>query len=134
MITGGPWASRLGVVDPIADPWFVALGAVLVAAASATQDIVIDAFRVESLKTDEQAAGMAWFVSAYRVGMLVSTAGCVALVAALEANGVDTVQGWSMAYAAMAGLVLIGMGAALVGREPAEPEGTADDRNPVTRR
>lgn len=123
----------LGVVDPIADPWLVALGALLVAAASATQDIVIDAFRVESLKTEEQAAGMAWFVSAYRIGMLVSTAGCVALVAALEANGVDTVKGWSMAYAAMAGLVLIGMAAALVGREPAEPHGTADDHNPVIR-
>lgn len=123
----------LGLIDPIIDPWFVALGAVLVAAASATQDIVIDAFRVESLKTEEQAAGMAWFVSAYRIGMLISTAGCVALVAALEASGVDTVEGWSMAYTAMAGLVLIGTAAAIVGREPAEPEGTADDVNPITR-
>jgi MFS transporter, PAT family, beta-lactamase induction signal transducer AmpG len=123
----------LGFVDPLVDPWYVALGAVLVATASATQDIVIDAFRVESLKVDEQAAGMAWFVSAYRIGMLVATAGCVSLVAILEADGVDTVKGWSWAYAAMAGLVLIGIGAALVGREPAEPEGTADDDNPVTR-
>lgn len=123
----------LGFVDPLVDPWHVALGAVMVAAASATQDIVIDAFRVESLKTDEQAAGMAWFVSAYRIGMLVSTAGCVALVAWLEADGVDTTAGWSWAYAAMACLVLIGTGAALVGREPAEPDGTAQDANPVAR-
>ncbi len=123
----------LGFVDPLVDPWYVALGAVLVAAASATQDIVIDAFRVESLRTDEQAAGMAWFVSAYRIGMLVSTAGCVSLVAILEDRGIDTVQGWSWAYAAMAGLVLIGTGAALAGREPAEPEGISDHDNAVMR-
>ncbi|MEJ8570891.1 AmpG family muropeptide MFS transporter [Microbaculum marinum] len=123
----------LGFTDPVAAPWFVALGALLVAAASATQDIVIDAFRVESLKTEEQAAGMAWFVSAYRVGMLVSTAGCVAMVAWLEASGVDTTAGWSWAYAAMACLVLIGAAAALFGLEPTEPEGTATDENPITR-
>jgi len=123
----------LGFVDPVIDPWFVALGAVLVAAASATQDIVIDAFRVESLKVEEQAAGMAWFVSAYRVGMLIATAGCVALVAILEGCGYDTAQGWSYAYAAMAGLVVIGIGAALAGREPAEPEGMADDQNAALR-
>ncbi|WP_436642295.1 AmpG family muropeptide MFS transporter [Microbaculum sp. FT89] len=123
----------LGFVDPLVDPWFVALGAVLVAAASATQDIVIDAYRVESLKTEEQAAGMAWFVSAYRIGMLISTAGCVSLVAILEGYGVDTMQGWSWAYAAMAVFVLIGTGAALAGREPMEPEGMADDRNAAVR-
>lgn len=124
---------HLGILDPVADPWLVALGAVMVAAASATQDIVIDAFRVESLKTEEQAAGMAWFVSAYRVGMLVSTAGCVGLVAWLELSGIDTTRGWAWAYAAMAGLVLVGTAAALAGREPAEPEGVADDVNPVAR-
>ena len=42
--------------------------------ASATQDILIDAFRVESLDESEQAAGMASYVAAYRIGMLVSTA------------------------------------------------------------
>ena len=62
----------------------VALAAVIVATASATQDIVIDAFRVEYLPTENQAAGMAYFVAAYRIGMLVSTAGVVALVAYLE--------------------------------------------------
>ena len=39
----------LASTDPVKSPWFVALGAVLVAATSATQDIVVDAFRVESL-------------------------------------------------------------------------------------
>lgn len=124
---------HLGILDPLADPWLVALGAVMVAAASATQDIVIDAFRVESLRTEEQAAGMAWFVSAYRVGMLVSTAGCVGLVAWLELSGIDTARGWSWAYAAMAALVLVGTAAAIAGREPSEPEAPAADANPLAR-
>ena len=47
----------LGANNPVAAPAMVALGAVMVAAASATQDIVIDAFRVESLPENEQAAG-----------------------------------------------------------------------------
>ena len=64
--------------------WLVALGALLVAAASSTQDIVIDAFRIESLTEDEQAAGMASYVAAYRVGMLVSGAGALFLVSGFQ--------------------------------------------------
>ena len=71
----------LAFQDPSAALWPVAFGAVLVAAASATQDIVIDAFRVESLETSEQAAGMAGYVAAYRIGMLASGAGVLALAA-----------------------------------------------------
>ena len=79
----------LGFQNPLVSPWMVALAAVIVATASATQDIVIDAFRVEYLPTENQAAGMAYFVAAYRIGMLVSTAGAVALVAYFEHIGVD---------------------------------------------
>src|SRR5687768_14106640 len=48
----------LAFCNPTVSPWLVALGALLVATSSATQDIVIDAFRVESLDPSEQAAGM----------------------------------------------------------------------------
>ena len=58
----------LALTDPAKSPFYVALGALLVATASATQDTVVDAFRVESLPEDEQAAGMAAYVAAYRVG------------------------------------------------------------------
>ena len=67
------------LTDPARSPLFVALGALLVAAMSSTQDIVVDAFRVESLPESEQAAGMASYVAAYRIGMLVSTAGALFL-------------------------------------------------------
>src|ERR1700688_3233763 len=74
----------LALTDPARSPPFVALGALLVAAMSSTQDIVVDAFRVESLPESEQAAGMASYVAAYRIGMLVSTAGALFLVSGYE--------------------------------------------------
>src|SRR5271156_1717614 len=76
----------LGACDPAVSPPLVALGALLVATASATQDIVVDAFRVESLDESEQAAGMASYVAAYRIGMLASTAGALFLVSGFEAG------------------------------------------------
>src|SRR5215203_1150045 len=74
----------LAFCDPVRAPWLVAFGALLVATASATQDIVIDAFRVESLDESEQAAGMASYVAAYRIGMLASTVGALYLVTGFE--------------------------------------------------
>jgi len=108
----------LAVRDPASSPWLVALGAVMVATASATQDIVIDAFRVESLPEREQAAGMASFVAAYRVGMLASTAGALFLVTGFEDMGFEKSAAWTWGYVAMGGLVLVGMAAALLAREP----------------
>ena len=72
----------------------------MIAFASATQDIVIDAFRVESLSVEEQAAGMAGYVAAYRIGMLASGAGVVVLTAWLEAEGSSKVAVWPIAYGA----------------------------------
>ena len=108
----------LGTRDPLSAPLAVGLGAVLVAFASATQDIVIDAFRVESLRPEEQAAGMASYVAAYRVGMLASGAGVIALAAWLEDQGIDIAVVWTIGYAVAALLVVVGMLAVLAGREP----------------
>src|SRR5215203_1085180 len=66
----------LGFCDTAKIAWYFVFGAaLLVATASATQDIVIDAFRIESLPESEQAAGMASYVAAYRIGVLISGAG-----------------------------------------------------------
>ncbi|MCF2521797.1 MFS transporter [Bradyrhizobium sp. G127] len=108
----------LALTDPAKSPFYVALGALLVATASATQDTVVDAFRVESLPESEQAAGMASYVAAYRIGMLISTAGALFLVSAFEATGLAKSSAWMWGYAAMAGMVLIGMIAALAATEP----------------
>jgi PAT family beta-lactamase induction signal transducer AmpG len=119
----------LGTRDPVAAPLMVGLGALFVAFASATQDIVIDAYRVESLPTEEQAAGMAGYVAAYRVGMLASGAGVIGLSAWLEAVGIPGGTIWPIAYAVAAALVLVGMLAVLAGREPEDVRGPIHDES-----
>jgi PAT family beta-lactamase induction signal transducer AmpG len=115
----------LGTRDPVNAPWMVGLGALIVAFASATQDIVIDAYRVESLPTDEQAAGMAGYVAAYRIGMLASGAGVIGLTAWLETLGLGKAAVWPIAYLVAAALVLVGLAAVLLGREPPAREEAA---------
>jgi PAT family beta-lactamase induction signal transducer AmpG len=109
----------LGLSDPAVSPVIVAAGALMVAAASATQDIVVDAFRVESLDESEQAAGMASYVAAYRIGMLASTAGALFIVSGFEGFfGLGRHAAWSAGYAVMAALVLVGVATTLMAAEP----------------
>src|SRR5689334_21946835 len=108
----------LGLCNPSGSAFPVAIGALLVATASATQDIVVDAFRVESLDESEQAAGMASYVAAYRIGMLVSTAGALFLVSGFQALGSGRHAAWTWGYVVMAALVLIGIATTLVATEP----------------
>src|SRR6186713_1284558 len=108
----------LALTDPARSPFYVALGALLVATASSTQDIVVDAFRVESLPESEQAAGMAAYVAAYRIGMLVSTAGALFIVSGFEDTGLPRQSAWTWGYVVMASMVLIGTITALAATEP----------------
>ena len=108
----------LGFCDPAVSPLIVAFGALLVATASATQDIIVDAFRVESLDESEQAAGMASYVAAYRIGMLVSTAGALFLVSGFQSFGLDHHAAWRAGYAVMAVMVSIGVVTTLLATEP----------------
>src|SRR5215470_12020941 len=112
----------LALADPARSPFFVAFAALLVAATSSTQDIVVDAFRVESLPESEQAAGMASYVAAYRIGMLVSTAGALFIVSGFESTGLARSAAWMWGYVVMAALVLIGNVTALVATEPVQSE------------
>jgi MFS transporter, PAT family, beta-lactamase induction signal transducer AmpG len=90
----------LGMTDPKSNPALTALAAVSVAFLSASQDIVIDAYRIELLAAEEQGAGAAATQWGYRFGMLASGAG--ALYAA-------SFGGWHVAYAIMAALMSVGM-------------------------
>src|SRR6201987_779841 len=84
----------------------------LVAFLSATQDIVIDAWRVEILEMDLQGPGAGMIQTGYRIAMLTSGAG--ALVIAARA-------GWFAAYATMAALLAVGVLVFLFGPEPPVP-------------
>lgn len=87
-------------VDPARDLALMATFAALVAFVSATQDIVIDAWRIEAAEVEKQGAMAAAYQWGYRIAMIV--AGAVPLLIA-EAYG------WSASYAVMAGLMLAGL-------------------------
>ena len=109
----------LASCNPQIAPFGVAIAALLVATASATQDIVIDAFRVESLPESEQAAGMASYVAAYRIAALVSGAGALMVVSGFVNLGFDQQRAYGAAYVVMATLIVIGLLGSLLAVEPA---------------
>ncbi|MEE9317502.1 MAG: AmpG family muropeptide MFS transporter [Rhodospirillales bacterium] len=95
--------------NPGESPGLTAMFALLVAFSSASQDIIIDAYRVEILKDDEQGAGAGAIVLGYRIGMLTAGAGALWLAALFT---------WSQVYAIMGVLVVVGMATILFAREP----------------
>jgi PAT family beta-lactamase induction signal transducer AmpG len=100
----------LGACDPKTQLGLIAPLALLVAFLSASQDIVIDAYRVEILSDEQQGPGAGMIQTGYRLAMLVSGAG--ALIIAARA-------GWFAAYATMAALLTVGIAVFLLGPEPA---------------
>jgi MFS transporter, PAT family, beta-lactamase induction signal transducer AmpG len=112
----------LGLTEPRSDPAATALAAVVVAFLSASQDIVIDAYRIELLLPEEQGAGAAATQWGYRFGMLASGAG--ALYAA-------SFGGWRFSYLLMAGLMVVGMATVWFTPEP-EAGGAPPPLPPVT--
>jgi PAT family beta-lactamase induction signal transducer AmpG len=109
----------LASCHPQSSPLGVAIAALLVTTASATQDIVIDAFRVESLPESEQAAGMASYVAAYRVAALVSGAGALLLVSGFVNFGLDQQHAYGTTYVVMGLTMVVGLLGSLLAVEPA---------------
>ena len=99
----------VGQGDPAQSLGFLAVAALLMAFLSASQDIVIDAYRIEILAEHEQGAGAAMTQAGYRVGLLAAGAGALALA--------DFIA-WSWVYAIMAALIGIGILGTLIGAEP----------------
>lgn len=112
----------LGTWDPATAPLATAAVALAIAFFSASQDIVIDAYRIEILAEDEQGAGAAATQTGYRFGLLAAGAGAIALA--------DFVS-WSVVFAALAALVLVGTVAVFIApmppaaAMPAAPTGAA---------
>jgi PAT family beta-lactamase induction signal transducer AmpG len=108
----------MGFADPAADPGLLAVLALTVSFCSASQDIVLDAYRVETLEERQLAAGAAIFVWGYRVAMLTSGAGALYLASYAP---------WLVAYLAMAALMAVGVVTILLSPEPAR-NGTDETR------
>ena len=103
----------LGLSHPESTPIVTAVGALFVAFFSASQDIVIDAYRIEILDEDQQGAGAAMTQAGYRFGLLTSGAGALYMATDMD---------WSLVYGIMAVLVLVGMVTALFAPVPKADE------------
>ncbi|MDP6882498.1 MAG: AmpG family muropeptide MFS transporter [Rhodospirillales bacterium] len=108
----------LASTSPGLDSAMTALLALVVAFASASQDIVIDAYRIEILSEEQQGAGAAMVVNGYRVGMLMAGAGAISLADVLS---------WHAVYSIMAAMVVVGLVTILLSPEPQEPAGGMPD-------
>jgi PAT family beta-lactamase induction signal transducer AmpG len=106
----------MGTLSPGDSAWLLGATALAVAFLSASQDIVFDALRSDSLEGRERGAGAAVSVLGYRLAMLVSGAGALILA--------DQWLGWHATYWLMAGLMALGMAATWFVVEP-EPKGAA---------
>ena len=111
--------ANLALVDPKADIAWTATCAILVGMAGATFDIVIDAYRIETLKPHQLGTGSGMSQYGWRIGS--AGAGALALV-------VSARYGWDMGYLACAAFALPAMGVALVLGEPAR------HRDPIARK
>ena len=95
--------------------------ALMVAFGSATQDIALDAFRIESADADRQAALAASYQTGYRLAMIWAGAGVLWIAARAEVAGLDGYQqgAWRVAYLAMAASMLVGTITVFLSPEPA---------------
>ncbi|WP_318421510.1 AmpG family muropeptide MFS transporter [Photobacterium leiognathi] len=104
--------------NPQTDLVQFALFAIVVAFASATQDIVIDAFRIELATVRLQAALSATYMAGYRLAMIMAGAGALAFAAWFGSDSGYDPSGWKAAYFIMAGMMLIGVITTLLVKEP----------------
>ncbi|MDO6705275.1 AmpG family muropeptide MFS transporter [Photobacterium sp. 1_MG-2023] len=108
----------MAVSNPQADLSQLAIFAVIVAIASASQDIVIDAYRIELATERLQAALAAAYMTGYRLAMIMAGAGVLAFAALFGSDSSYDPIGWKTAYFIMASMMSIGLITALCIREP----------------
>jgi len=107
----------LGLTDPGSHPWMVVSAALLVTFFSASQDIVVDAYRREDLPDEELGLGSSFYINGYRVGMLIASGGGLILA--------DHVS-FSTVYLIMAACMLPGVLTTFFAPEPEIAAGTPE--------
>lgn len=105
----------LGLSNPAEHPWLLAVAALGVTFFSASQDIVVDAYRREDLSDRELGLGSSLYVQGYRIGMLLASGGGLILADHMSFSGV---------YLIMAGCMGVGVLTTLLCREPQASQGT----------
>jgi len=116
----------MAATDPAADLARLVACALVTAFASATQDVALDAYRIESAPAEQQAALAAAYQAGYRAAMIWAGAGALWLAARADqgAPGYHPAS-WAFAYRTMALTMLVGIVAVLLAPEPVVADGTA---------
>lgn len=104
--------------DPQNNLFLFAVCALIVAYSSATQDIVIDAFRIESAPEKFQAAMAAAYMTGYRLAMIMAGAGSLAIAAWMSDSDAYQLSAWSTSYFVMAICMGVGIITTFVAKEP----------------
>lgn len=112
----------IGSIDPVAGHGnlvFMAIAAVLLGFSSATQDIIIDAYRIECAEQEMQALLASMYIAGYRVGMLIAGAGSLIIAGYLGTQtGAYDYAAWKVTYYIMAAVMTIGLITTCVINEP----------------
>jgi len=109
----------MALSDPREDLMQLVAFAVTVAFASATQDIVIDAYRIESVDPDLQGAMASTYMIGYRLAMILGSAGALGIAAFFDPSESSYEQApWMASYGIMAGMMLVGVVTTLLISEP----------------
>lgn len=109
--------SAMAVTDPTQHLSQMALLAVATAFFGATQDVALDAYRIESGQAEQQAAFAATYQMGYRIAMIWSGAGALAIAAWAQNAGQ---AGWTVAYGVMAASMLVGIVTVIMSPEPVQ--------------
>ena len=115
--------------DPLVNLTHMVFFALAVAFASATQDIALDAYRIEAVEIEKQGAMAATYQAGYRIAMITAGAGALWIAAAFDpSEATYDFRPWQVAYTVMAALMLIGILTTLTIREPEKtvPPDTAE--------
>lgn len=104
--------------DPSQTPLLIAFFAACLAFSSATQDIVIDAYRVEAIEADYQGAMAATYQIGYRIAMILGGAGAIGIAGAEGSNVTYDLTAWQISYFSMAAFMAVGFITTLIIREP----------------
>ncbi|MDE3156801.1 MAG: MFS transporter [Acidobacteriota bacterium] len=117
--------ARLAAADPLTGVGSIAVTTLFIACCSATQDVAMNGWRIESVPTGLQGAMVATYSTGYRVAMIAAGAGAMAIAAGF---------GWHLSYGAMAALMAVGILTTLLVEEPraaATPEEQARETRVV---
>jgi PAT family beta-lactamase induction signal transducer AmpG len=110
----------MALTDPALHLRLLVIIALLTAFASATQDIALDAYRIESAATEKQAALAAAYQTGYRLAMIWAGAGALAIAARFDPSEAEYhFAPWTIAYLVMAASMTVGIVTTLLAPEPA---------------